>query len=145
MVQNPTGMAMTNISKPSTHESILPHLSPLQHARTKTERVELIILMASVNCLLAGNHVCLIPQLFFLCPGYCQKRSNLPKSSKIQKREPITLQTSNIQICDLEYNWSLSIAYQSLSLLGKQHLPLCSATMPSLRRHSFHSAELTFY
>lgn len=33
--------------------------------------------------LFASNHVCLIPQLLFLCPGYCQKRSNLPKSSKI--------------------------------------------------------------
>lgn len=48
MVQNPIGMAMNNINKPSAHESLLPHLSPLQHARTGTG---VIILMTSVNCL----------------------------------------------------------------------------------------------
>ena len=38
MVQNPTGMAIININKPNAHESLLPHLSPLQHARTGTRR-----------------------------------------------------------------------------------------------------------
>lgn len=66
--------------------------------------------------LFASNHVCLIPQLLFLCPGYCQKRSNLPKSSKIQDSKSITLQTNDIQIYDLEHNRTLRIAYQFIYL-----------------------------
>lgn len=76
------------------------------------EREEFIILMASVNCLcLLAIMSALTPELFFLCPGYSQNRSNLPKSSKIDERESITLHTNDIQSYDPEYNWSLNTTY----------------------------------
>ena len=126
MVQGPAGMAINNLNKPRTREPLSPHLSPLQHARTGWDSWGHYPAGFWELPLFASKHVCLIPQLFFLCPGYCQKRSHLSKSSKIQERESITCRLVTIQIYDLEYNWSLSIVYRSLYLAlvsGIAHFP----------------------